>query len=1078
MEAIAPGETLESYFGRNSKQNKLSNKPLNNFILKNYGLGENKYPEKHQEDTNPFKEQEQIQQKFQKLNKLTIHDKEFQEGIHKYLLFKVKEQKEESKAFRQKAHFPLRFTPNLKSKSKWQVRWHPKAAPLVKYAYQIFYGSINPVNPSFNPKLREALQLSNQCLVCRLTNKEWKHPKGIITTGNQGGRCSAKIADPLVPQSAPNVVNLAETFGTETETIQFLKSSPTTTLPLRATTGSAAYDLFPLETVSIPPHTRQVVSTGLSCEMPSTHYGQIMPRSGISSKLMVDVIPGVLDSDYRGIIGVILHNNSDKQITLHPGQAMAQILFLQLGQLPISESSALTKSEKGTGGFGSTDNDTFASEVITLEPIKGRPPGTTFLGAQPSKATVRLNSPTGPSTQIVIDSGSNITLVSSKLLEKMNPSPKSKEGQNIKINQVTGRSSTTQYVTLNIYFDTKPKSITLKLEAYIVKDMNAPLILGNDFADQYSLSIIRNNGATSLKLGDSGFTIPLDSSVDSAFLDVKALRAEAMAAQHRRNNCQRRHNRGPTQVMIRESTLLSPWTIKKVAIRLTKPLERQGIFIPHTKNPSKFQNATFIDSIITNRADCLHVTNDTDTPVHLDPSDSIGTIENEDYYDQEPSLDFDQLQVFFNFVNSVLKAREPEILEPEEQAYEDQQPDTSFGPKLAEVPDPQEIPSQELLSSLNFNPKLSATQRIKLEQVIKRNSKAFSLDGRIGDYSDIKYKINLKEGVEPVSMPPYHASPEKRKDIDKQIDKWFSQGVIQELESPWGAPVIVVYHNGKARVCIDYRRVNAVTEAAEYPLPRQSDILRTLSGSQWLSTFDALSGFHQLEIVKEHRHITAFRTHKKGLLEFTRLPFGLRNGPAVFQRVMNKVLAKFLWLFVLVYINDIVVYSQSFKNHLQHLNSVLGAIAKANITLSPPKCHIGYQSLILLGQRVSRLGISTHQEKIDTVDAMKPPTKIKELQMFLGFVNYFAIYIPFYTWITRPLYRLLSKDVEWEWTPIHQEAFDLCKLALKSTPILGHPMDGRGYRLYTDASDFGIGAVLQQIQPIKIGNLKGTQLYE
>ena len=144
-----------------------------------------------------------------------------------------------------------------------------------------------------------------------------------------------------------------------------------------------------------------------------------------------------------------------------------------------------------------------------------------------------------------------------------------------------------------------------------------------------------------------------------------------------------------------------------------------------------------------------------------------------------------------------------------------------------------------------------------------------------------------------------------------------------------------------------------VTMADEYPLPRQTDILRALSGSQWLSTFDALSGFHQLEIVKEHRHITAFHTHKHGLLEFTCLPFGLRNGPAVFQRVMNKVLARFLWLFVLVYIDDIVVYSGSFKQHLQHINSVLEAIAQANITLSPPKCHIGYQSLILLGQRVS-----------------------------------------------------------------------------------------------------------------------------
>jgi hypothetical protein len=608
--------------------------------------------------------------------------------------------------------------------------------------------------------------------------------------------------------------------------------------------------------------------------------------------------------------------------------------------------------------------------------------------------------------------------------------------------------------------------------------MNAPLILGNDFADQYSLSIIRDNGTTSLKLGDSGHTIPLDSSVDSSFLEVRALQASAMAALHRKNNRQRRKRRKPNWVMVKKPTTIPPWTIGRVAIRLTQPINDHGIFNPLERKPWKLANATFMDSIITSGTQSLHVTNDTDHPIHLEPSDSIGTIESNDFYDAKPPPHLDQVQTFFNLVNTVLRNKEPEVFEPQEQKYQDQQPDLPYGPKLAEVPLHEEIPSNELLSSLDFNPQLSKVQCSQLEKVIIQNSKAFSLDGRIGDYSDIKYTIKLKEDAEPVSMPPYHASPEKRRDIDKQIDKWFSQGVIRESDSPWGAPVIVVYRNGKARVCIDYRRVNAVTQADEYPLPRQTDILRALSGSQWLSTFDALSGFHQLEIVEEHRHITAFRTHKYGLLEFTQLPFGLRNGPAVFQRVMNKVLAKFLWFFVLVYIDDIVVYSQSFDNHVRQLDQVLQAIAGANITLSPPKCHIGYQSLILLGQRVSRLGISTHQEKIDSVDAMKPPTRVKELQMFLGFVNYFAIYIPFYTWITKPLYRLLSKDTDWTWEPLHQEAYELCKLALKSTPILGHPQDGRGYRLYTDASDFGIGAVLQQIQPIQIRDLKGTQLYD
>ena len=220
--------------------------------------------------------------------------------------------------------------------------------------------------------------------------------------------------------------------------------------------------------------------------------------------------------------------------------------------------------------------------------------------------------------------------------------------------------------------------------------------------------------------------------------------------------------------------------------------------------------------------------------------------------------------------------------------------------------------------------------------------------GESGD-KGIQYEIKVEPGAAPVSLVPYSASPEKREAIDKQLDKWFSQEVIEPSDSPWGAPVIVVYQFGKPRVCIDYRKVNAVSQADEYPLPKQTDILQALMGSQWLTTFDALSGFQQVEIKEEHQPISAFRCHQ-GLLQFKRLPFGLRNGPQVFQRIMNKVLSAMLWLFVLVYIDDIVVYSKTFEDHLVHLDKVLKAIIKVNITLSPPKCHIGYQSLILLGQ--------------------------------------------------------------------------------------------------------------------------------
>src|SRR5258706_2820101 len=434
---------------------------------------------------------------------------------------------------------------------------------------------------------------------------------------------------------------------------------------------------------------------------------------------------------------------------------------------------------------------------------------------------------------------------------------------------------------------------------------------------------------------------------------MQALQARAWAMQHRKNNRRRRRGIGINKVLVLHNQTVPPWTIKKIPVRFTRPTTESIIFNPITRLPKRIANATLMDSILQHDVPFIHVTNDTDAPIHFRESDFVGTVETELHYDWTPLSDCSQIQTFFNLVAPILQKRETKY--SEEQLYQDRQPDMPHGPKLTEVPNCDDIPTQELLSTLDFNPKLSTLQRKTLERIVYKNWKAFSLDGWIREYSDIRYTIKLTDNAVPISMPPYHASPEKRTDINKQIDKWFSQGVIRESDSPWGAPVIIVYRNGKARVCIDYQRVNAIMLADEYPLPQQSDILRALSGLQWLSTFDALSGFHQLEIVEEHWHITTFRTHKYRLLEFMRLPFGLWNRPAVFQWAMNKVLAKFLWLFVLVYIDDIVVYSKTFDHHAQHLDSVLGAIANANITLSPPKCHIGYQSLILLGQRVSRL---------------------------------------------------------------------------------------------------------------------------
>lgn len=208
------------------------------------------------------------------------------------------------------------------------------------------------------------------------------------------------------------------------------------------------------------------------------------------------------------------------------------------------------------------------------------------------------------------------------------------------------------------------------------------------------------------------------------------------------------------------------------------------------------------------------------------------------------------------------------------------------------------------------------------------------------------------------------------------------------------------------------------------------------------------------------------------------MPFEYQNGPSVFQHIMQNVLALYLWIFTLAYIDDIVIYSRTFEEHLTHLDQVLGDIAKAGLTLSPNKCHLGYQSLLLLGQKVFCLGISTHKEKVDAILALEELRNVKKLQTFLGMMVYFSAYVPFYAWIAAPLFELLKKSATgWNWTEQQQEAFELCKEVLTNAPVRAFAMPDWPYWLYTNACDYGLAAILQQVQLIQVCNPKGTKIY-
>lgn len=418
---------------------------------------------------------------------------------------------------------------------------------------------------------------------------------------------------------------------------------------------------------------------------------------------------------------------------------------------------------------------------------------------------------------------------------------------------------------------------------------------------------------------------------------------------------------------------------------------------------------------------------------------------------------------------------EDEAAKRESERTRESDADEEGGPKTAAVPEVTDYSSEDLEKILDVG-EIPENLKPRVWEMLRRRQGAFAFDGRLGHF-DAKVKIRTQEGVEPISVPMYGSSPAKRRVIEEQLDKWFAQGVIEPSESPWGAPVVIVYRNGKARFCVDYRKLNAVTIPDEFPLPRQSKILAALSGAQVLSSLDALSGFTQLELDEKDVEKTAFRTHR-GLFQFKRMPFGLRNGPSIFQRVMQSVLAPYLWLFTLVYIDDIVVYSKGFEEHIEHLDKVLEAVERAGITLSPAKCHLFYSSILLLGHKVSRLGLSTHAEKVKAITELARPTKVQELQMFLGMLVYFSAFIPYYASIASPFFQLLRKGAKWEWKAEHEHAFIEAKKALENAPVLGHPIEGKPYRLYTDASDEALGACLQQVQPITVKDLKGTKTYE
>ena len=337
----------------------------------------------------------------------------------------------------------------------------------------------------------------------------------------------------------------------------------------------------------------------------------------------------------------------------------------------------------------------------------------------------------------------------------------------------------------------------------------------------------------------------------------------------------------------------------------------------------------------------------------------------------------------------------------------------------------------------------------------------------------VLHKIMLKDGAQPYARPLRRMSTQELDELKKQLQEYLDTGRLRPSESPWGTNVIFAKKkDGSLRFCVDYRGLNDLTVRNSYPLPHMEDLFDRLQAAAWFSKIDLRTGFYQIELDEEARALTAFRT-RYGHFEWTVLPMGLTNAPATFQHLMNHTFREFLDRCVLVFLDDIVVYSRTLEDHIRDVRAVLQRLLDAGLYVKKSKCELFMHEIEFLGHHVGREGLRVMQDKVEAVQKWPEPRNASELRSFLGLAGYYRRFVEGFSRRAAPLHELThtADGQPYRWQPQHQAAFDDLKRALREAPVLALPDPNRQYVVNTDASDFATGAVLQQdfgrgLQPI------------
>ena len=400
----------------------------------------------------------------------------------------------------------------------------------------------------------------------------------------------------------------------------------------------------------------------------------------------------------------------------------------------------------------------------------------------------------------------------------------------------------------------------------------------------------------------------------------------------------------------------------------------------------------------------------------------------------------------------------------------DEQPDSL----VVDESDAQAIPADLDLAAAKE--RLTKSQFRKLKELLRKFPKLWRRDNeQLGAGVETECTVEVLPGTRPVNEKPRRWGAVKKAKGVKEINRMTDLKVLQPSHSPYAAPVVLIEKpDGSVRFCVDYRKLNEVTVKDTYPLPRMDDLLGVLHGKKFFTALDLESGYWQIPMAEADKHKTAIIT-PVGLYEWNTMPFGLMNAPAVFQRAMDYMLAGAKWNHCLVYLDDVLVCSETFEEHLGHLDDVFSRMVRANFKLKPSKCRLMPKELLFLGHLISEQGIRPNPAKVAVLAAWPRPTTVKEVQSFLGLATYFRKFVDHFADVARPLSIMKGKskkgvpdpeDVKaFIWGPEQEKSFQALKQALMSPPVLMHPIPGKPFVVETDASVTGLGAVLLQEGP-------------